>query len=474
MLAENSVLVAADGDLAPRANRVLIAVSLALFCVQLDFFALNLAIPSIGRGLHAGADDAQWVLSAYMLSLGALLIAGGRLGDLLGRRRVLLVGIALFGAASVACATAPTLEVLIAARALQGAGAAVILPGVVSVLTNTYSSERSGKAIGMAFGLSGIGNALGPFIGGALTDAISWRWIFWINVPFALAALAIGASDIVESRDHSAPARVDIPGLVTVTAGLAALSLGVNRGPSWGWGSAPTVGVLAAAAVLLSLFVVIERHVRWPLVDLSLFRGREFVALASSAALGNAAYGVMIFGVTLYLQTARGFSPLAAGVIFLGPSLAAAVAGPLSGALGARLPSLTVLSMGIALGGLALLALAAVQPLAPFVVILTASGLGFGLVYAYANVATQQTVSPDQAGAASGIVLTMLVTMAGLGVVIAGTGIHAATAGGTARGTAIRTVLALFSLLPLTAVTCVTVLRRARILAAVPQPGQGP
>ncbi len=468
MALEPNVPGAATGDLAPRAGRVLIAVSLALFCVQLDFFALNLAVPSIGRGLHAGAQDAQWVLSAYMLSLGALLIAGGRLGDLLGRRRVLLVGVSLFGVASVGCAVAPTLEVLIAARALQGAGAAVILPGAVSVLTNTYSSDRAGKAIGMAFGLSGVGNALGPFIGGALTEAISWRWIFWINVPVVLAALAIGASNIAESRDDARPPRIDMPGLVTVTAGLAALSLGVNRGRIWGWGSAQTVGVLLAAAVLLGLFARIERRVRWPLVDLSLFRERRFVALAGSAAVCNAAYGVMIFGVTLYLQTARGFSPLAAGVMFLGPSLAAAVAGPLSSALGARLPALTVLSLGIATGGVALLALAAVHPLGPFVAILTVSGLGFGLVYAYANVATQQAVPAAQAGEASGIVLTMLVTMAGLGVVIAGTGIQAATAGGTSTGSAIRTVLALFSLLPLIAVTCLIALRRAGIVTARP------
>lgn len=330
--------MAAEGDLAPRANRVLVAVSLALFCVQLDFFALNLAIPSIARGLQAGAQDAQWVLSSYMLSLGALLIAGGRLGDLLGRRRVLLVGITLFGVASAACALAPTLEVLIAARALQGAGAAVILPGAISVLTNTYSSDRAGKAIGMAFGLSGVGNALGPFIGGALTEAISWRWIFWINIPFALAALVIGASNITESHDRSTPSRIDLPGLVTVTAGLAALSLGVNRGRIWGWGSAQTIGVLLAAALLLGAFVLIESRVRWPLVDLSLFRERRFVAFACSAAVCNAAYGVMIFGVTLYLQTASGYSPLAAGIMFLGPSLAAAVAGPLSGALGAGCP----------------------------------------------------------------------------------------------------------------------------------------
>lgn len=470
MIAARGVLMAAEGDLAPRANRVLVAVSLALFCVQLDFFALNLAIPSIARGLQAGAQDAQWVLSSYMLSLGALLIAGGRLGDLLGRRRVLLVGITLFGVASAACALAPTLEVLIAARALQGAGAAVILPGAISVLTNTYSSDRAGKAIGIAFGLSGVGNALGPFIGGALTEAISWRWIFWINIPFVLAALVIGASNITESHDRSTPSRIDLPGLVTVTAGLAALSLGVNRGRIWGWGSAQTIGVLLAAALLLGAFVLIESRVRLPLVDLSLFRERRFVAFAGSAAVCNAAYGVMIFGVTLYLQTASGYSPLAAGIMFLGPSLAAAVAGPLSGALGARLSALTVLSLGIATGGAALLVLAAIHPLGPFLAILAVSGLGFGLVYAYANVATQQAVPTSRAGEASGIVLTMLVTMAGLGVVIAGTAIQAATANGTSTASAIRMVLALFSLLPLIAVTCLITLRRAGIITAIPPP----
>jgi EmrB/QacA subfamily drug resistance transporter len=442
-------------------------VSAALFCVQLDFFALNLAVPSIGRALHASAQSAQWVLSAYMLSLGALLVAGGRLGDLLGRRRVLLAGIALFGAASIGCAIAPSLELLVAARVLQGAGAAVILPGVVSVLSNTYTRERAGRAIGVAFGLSGIGNAAGPFVGGALTEAISWRWVFWINVPFVLGALVIGSASIVESRDESAPRSVDLRGLVLVTAGLASLSLAINRGRIWGWSSAATVATLLAAIVLLGLFVWTERRARCPLIDLSLVCRRRFLALAGSAAACNAAYGVTIFGVTLYLQAARGFSALDAGVMFLGPSVAAALAGPLSGVLGARLPALTVLSLGIALGGVGLLALAAVRPLAPFLAVLTVSGLGFGLVYAYANVATQETVSAEQAGEASGIVLTLLVTMAGLAVVVAGTGIDAARAANTTTGTAIRTMLALFAILPLVAVACLVILRRAGVLVAI-------
>jgi Major Facilitator Superfamily len=164
--------------------------------------------------------------------------------------------------------------------------------------------------------------------------------------------------------------------------------------------------VASLGSLALGLFVLIERGVRWPLVDLSLFRRRRFVALAGLAAVCNAAYGVMIFGVTLYLQTARGFSPLAAGVMFLGPSLAAALAGPLSGVLGARLTPISVLARGIVTGGVALLALAAVRPVGPFLEILTLSGRGFGLVYAYANVATQETVPAHQAGAASGVVLT--------------------------------------------------------------------
>lgn len=215
-----------------RLRRVLVGVSLAMFLVDLDFFALNLALPSMARDLHATTTDMQWVISGYMLTGGALLIAGGRIGDILGRRRMLLTGIAIFALASLACGLAPAKEVVFGFRVIQGVGAAILFPVSVAVITNAFPEQRRAAAIGDVYGLAAIGTAVGPFVGGAISQHLGWRWVFLFNLPFAILAFALVSGAVVESRDQTAPRRIDFPGLAAVAGGVGAITLAVDRGSS--------------------------------------------------------------------------------------------------------------------------------------------------------------------------------------------------------------------------------------------------
>ncbi|MFE3214743.1 MFS transporter [Streptomyces antimycoticus] len=306
----------------------LLAMSVGVFCIQLDSFGLNLALPQIGRDLHAGGDGLQWVISAYLLSTGTLMLGAGRLGDLFGRRRLLVAGLAVFGASSLVCALAPTLPALVGARVAQGAGAAMIMPVGLSLLTNVYPAELRGRATGWALGIGGIATACGPFIGGALTESVSWRAVFWLNVPLAVLG-AVCASRTAESYDTSAPRSVDWGGLAGATAALAALCVVIDRGPRWPWPVA--LAGVAVAVALLILFVRRERAAAHPLVELSLFHNGPYMALTLAGAAANTATVMFLFVVPLTLQGQWNLSVVLAGTAFLAPALAMALAGPLAG-----------------------------------------------------------------------------------------------------------------------------------------------
>ena len=257
-----------------RSRWILAAVSTALFCVQIDYFAMNLALPRMASDLNSNVTDLQWVISVYMLALGAFMVPAGRIGDIFGRRRALLAGIALFGVASALCAVSPTTTMVIACRALQGIGAALIFPVSVSVLTNAFPAARAGHAIGLAYGIAGLGNAAGPLVGGLLTQTLGWRSIFWLLVPFALVSFVIGALTVPESSDDTVPRRIDLAGLALITIGIGLFTLTFDRAPSWGWLAPGTIIAFVAAIAVLTAFVLVEKKVRWPLVDLSLVRRR--------------------------------------------------------------------------------------------------------------------------------------------------------------------------------------------------------
>lgn len=424
---------------------------MALFCVQIDYFAMNLALPRMAAELHSTAVDLQWVISVYMLALGAFMVPAGRIGDIFGRRRALLAGVALFGVASVLCAVAPSASLIIASRALQGLGAALIFPVSVSVLTNAFPAGRASHAIGLAYGIAGLGNAAGPLIGGMLTDTVGWRWIFWLNVPLTLVSLAIGARNITESSDDTVPRRIDVTGLALVTFGIGLFTLAFDRAPSWGWSSPSTVLAFVGALVMLALFVAVENRVRWPLVDLSLVRNARFTVLVIAGTIANIAYAAAIFLSTVYLQQVRGLDPLMAGLAFLGPSAGAALGGALSGRLATSRPPVLVMGVTSVLAAVSLAVLAAANNWAVYLPALTACGFSLGLVYAFTTVATQAVVRPERAGEAAGVTLTALVTLAGVGVAVSGTTLEVLARSGMSLSGAIDTILGVLAALLLPA-----------------------
>lgn len=426
---------------ATRLRWILGAVATALFCVQIDYFAMNLALPRMAEELGGTATDLQWVISVYMLTLGAFMVPAGRIGDIFGRRRALLTGIALFGIASVLCAIAPWAWMVIAFRAVQGLGAALIFPVSVSVLTNAFPAARSSQAIGLAYGISGLGNAAGPLVGGLLTQTVGWRAIFWLLVPFTLVAFVIGARTIPESSDETAPRRIDLIGLALITVGLGLFTLTFDRAPSWGWLSAPTIVAFVVAIVTLVGFVVAERRVSLPLVNLALFRNPRFTVVIVVGTVSNIAYGVTIYLSTLNLQQVRGLDPLMAGLAFLGPSAGAALGGGLSGRFAVKYPAVPVLGTACVVAAIALGALAISDQWVPYLIALTVCGFAMGLAYAFTTVATQSAVPPERAGEAAGIALTALVTLAGVGVAVAGTVLEMLHRGGTPTGEGISAIL---------------------------------
>jgi EmrB/QacA subfamily drug resistance transporter len=427
-----------------RGTWLMVAVSMALFCVQIDYFAMNLALPKIASDFGSTATDLQWIISIYMVTLGALMVPAGRLADIFGRKQILLIGIALFGLASLLCAIAASAATLVAFRALQGAGAALIFPASVSVITNAFPPAQSGRMIGLAYGIAGLGNAAGPLIGGSLTQTVGWRWIFALNIPLTAACVLIGAFAIRESRDTEAPRRIDVAGLALLTAGIGVFTLTFDRAPAWGWWSLATAGAFIGSLALLALFVVVESRVRWPLVDLSLARNMRFTVLVVAGTIANVAYGVMIFLSTVYLQDARGLDPLAAGLVFLGPSAGAAAGGVLSGRLAGGHP---VRTMGVAtvLAAASLGLLAAARDWALYVPALTACGFTLGLVYAFTTVATQAVVSPQRAGEAAGIALTAMIAMGGVGVAVASTTLERLRSNGMSTAGGIDLIFAILA-----------------------------
>jgi EmrB/QacA subfamily drug resistance transporter len=394
----------------------LVAVSLALFCIQLDFFALNLALPAISTTFGVSEQAVQWTLSAYMLTLGSLFIVGGRLGDILGRRRLLLLGTAVFGLASAGAALAGSLEVLVGFRVLQGVGAAVMFPVGIAVISNAYPPDGRAKALGLGFAVANIGTALGPFVGGGLAQGPGWRWIFWLLVPLCAASVLVGLRYVPDSSDPAASRRVDLLGAGLVALGVAAIGLGVDLADTAGLLSVAAVGPVVLGVGALVVFCLHESRTPAPLIDLALFRNPPFDLVTALGAVANIAFGVTVFISSLYLQVVRGLTPLTAGLVFLAPSVLVASAGPIGARLQSRFrPTLVMAGAGV-LSGVAIALLSLVTPWWLYVPVFAVCGLGLGLGWTFANMATQEVVPSERAGEASGVVLTILVTTGGIGL----------------------------------------------------------
>ncbi|WP_345655916.1 MFS transporter [Streptomyces siamensis] len=459
-----------------RDRAVIAAASMSMLLVQMDWFALNLMLPVIARDFRTPTTDLQWLVSGYMLTLGALMIVGGRAADVHGRRRVIVLGLTGFALVSVVCSAAQNVAWLTAGRVVQGATAALIFPVAVAVVTSHFRDDRQGRAVGMVLAFSAIGTALGPFVGGAFAEHVSWRAVFLLNVPICAAAVLLMLRCVAESRDEEAVRGLDLPGALALAVGLTAFMLAVDQGAHWGWGSAATVTCFVAGAALLWLFVVVERRTAEPLLDLSLLRNGPFMTVTMAGTVSNVVYCLVAVLSALYLQQARGLSPFGSGLVFLALSAGAGSASYWSGHLARRWRPEALMATGLLLSGTGLFALTWADPLALYTVVFAVVGVGLGLGWALTNVATQSYVSAGRLAAASGLVLTSLVLWGAVAVAVAATVLEVVS-GSAARaasdGPAIEVVLRAAAALALMGAALLVPLVRSHGEARAGQPADG-
>jgi EmrB/QacA subfamily drug resistance transporter len=398
-------------------------VSVALFMVTLDNLVVTNALVSIREDLGASLEDLEWTVNAYTLSFAVFLLTGAALGDRLGRRRVFAVGVAIFTLASAAAALAPSTEALIAARGLQGLGAAAIAPLSLTLLSEEFAADRRGLALGIWSGVSGLGVALGPVVGGAVVEGFSWQWIFWLNVPIGLALVPAAVSALRESRGPNAT--LDLPGVALASTGLLGVVFGIVRAQSLGWTSTTVVGSLAGGAVLLVGFVLWEARTSSPMLPMRFFRDRGFAATNGvSLAMFFGAFGA-IFLLAQFFQVAQGYSPLEAGIRTLPWTAMPIFVAPVAGILSDRIGSRPLMAAGLALqaGALAWLAVTTEPDMAyaTMVPAFVMAGTGMALVFAPAANAVLSSVRPEEAGQASGATNTIREIGGVLGVAVLST-----------------------------------------------------
>jgi EmrB/QacA subfamily drug resistance transporter len=384
----------------------LAAMCFALFMIMLDNTVVNVALPSIQRDLRASLSSLEWTVNAYTLTFAVLLVTGGRLGDILGRRRMFLFGVVVFALSSAAIGLAPDQGWLVAGRAIQGVGAAFMMPATLSIITVTFPPEERGKAIGTWAGVSALALAIGPVVGGALTEYVSWRAIFFLNLPVAVGAVIVSLFAAQESRDETSRHTLDWPGIAAISTGLTALVLALIEGNSWGWGSLEIVALLITAAVGLIAFAIVERRVREPMVDFLLFRSRTFLGANAIAFIVTFSLLAMFFFTALYMQNILGYSAIEAGVRFLPSTLMIVLIAPLAGRLADRIGPRPPMVVGLSLTATALFLQTRIDLHTGYGLLLPAfilMGIGMALVMSPMSTAAMNAVAPQKAGVASGI-----------------------------------------------------------------------
>lgn len=385
---------------------IVIATVLGSGIAFLDGTVVNVALPAIDADLDAGISGLQWTVDAYLLTLSAFLLLGGSLGDLFGRRRMFVYGLGGFAAASLLCALAPSVEALVAARALQGLAAALLVPGSLALISTSFASEDAGKAIGAWSGLSGVTTAIGPFLGGYLVDAVSWRWIFVINLPLALVAIRIATKHVPETMSGGG-GHVDFRGAVTAALALGGITFALIEGPGRGW-SDPGVAVAAVAGVAaLVAFVATERRQREPMLPFDIFRSRQFSGANAATLLVYFALSGAMFFLVIQLQRELGYSALEAGAALIPTTILLLLLSSRAGALASRIGPRIPMTLGplVAAAGLAWMTVIApgtsyaTGVLPPVIVF----GLGLSLTVAPLTTAVLAAVSQEHAGIGSGV-----------------------------------------------------------------------
>ena len=389
-----------------RGRWVLLATVLGSAMASIDATVVGIALPAIGRDFHAGLADLQWVVTAYTLTLAGLLLLAGALGDRYGRRRVFLIGVGWFAIASGLCGIAPNAPVLIAARALQGVGAALLTPGSLAILQASFRPEDRGRAIGAWSGLSGVGTAIGPFLGGWLIQAVSWRLIFAINLPLAVLVVVVARRHVPESRDTSLTGRVDLVGGVLVTVGLIGLTYGLIEGAG-GWTRPAPLAALIVGVVLLAAFIAYERRETAPLLNLKLFASTQFTSANAVTFVVYAAVGGALFLLPIQLQQVSGYTALEAGISLLPVTVIMLLLSARSGALAARIgPRLqmtfgpVLIAVGLALFGRIGASGNYVTEVLPAVVVF---GFGVAAIVAPLTTTVLAAVPAEHAGMASAV-----------------------------------------------------------------------
>jgi len=379
--------------------------STAYFMVVLDSVVVITALPRMHRDLHVGVSSLQWTVNAYGIAFAAGIITGAALGDRFGRRLVFNSGLALFTLASAACALAPTLPELVAARTVQGLGAAAVLPLSLTILTTAFPPQKRGMIVGVYGGLAGLAVALGPIVGGAITQGINWHWIFWINVPIGLAAVLLGLRLVPES--YGAPERLDLAGVSLVTAGVVALVWALTRANDIGWSSAEIVASLAAGCLLLAAFLWWEHRTTEPMVPLRLFASRDFaIGNLTTYFLHGATFAAAFF-ITQEFQLARGYSPLGTGLRLLPFFATPMIVSPLAGSLSDRIGRRRIMVAGLALQAIGYVWVAARGSVTTswieLDVALLIAGIGISMALPTVPTTVLDAVAPEEMGKASGI-----------------------------------------------------------------------
>jgi EmrB/QacA subfamily drug resistance transporter len=401
----------------------LAALSFALFMIMLDNTIVNVALPAIRKDLGITLSALEWTVTAYALTFAVLMLSGGKLADLLGRRRIFMVGLAIFTLASLWCGLSGGATELISARAIQGVGAALMMPSTLSIITAVFPVRERGAAIGIWAGVSAMALAIGPLLGGVITEHLSWNWIFYVNVPIGAIGFVVSRIVVPESRDTSHEQRLDLPGLLSSGIGMLALVYALIEANNYGWTSARILGLFALAVVALTVFALLEMHQRIPMLDLSLFKSGTFAGANLVAILVTLAMFGIFFFFPIYLQSLRGWSPVQTGAALLPWTLMVVVCAPIAGKLSDRVGSRWLMAAGMTVVGICCLILSTVTLHSSFWHMLPGfvlGGVGMSFVMTPMSAAAMGAVPVDKAGVGSGVLNTFRQVGAAMGIALMG------------------------------------------------------